>query len=132
MKKMLLSLLFSALISIDTKAQLSSINLDSVILKNRKANGAVLVNTDETGLKLYVVYKNTKVNNIYALNNAGKKIIPTYQVPETSVIAKNKSDIETSPLKCKVCFESEGKTLRCYEIDCSQLPPPKSPPKQHT
>lgn len=129
MKKSLLALTFFAFISIAAKAQPSISNLDSAIIKNRKANGTVLINTDETGLKLYVVYKNKKVSDIYAISKAGNKMNATYKTPESTVTAKGKNTIETTPIKCKACITTEdGKILRCWEIECSLLPPPK----QHT
>lgn len=129
MKKIILVTLISCLVCIGAKAQKSISNLDSAIIKNRKVNGTVFINTDETGLKLYVVYKNKKVSDIYAVSKTGSKINVIYQTPETSATAKD--NIPTTPMKCKVCFESEGKIFSCYEIECSQIPPPKNPPKQH-
>lgn len=125
MKKIILVALISCLVCIVAKAQSSISNLDSAIIKNRKANGTVLINTDETGLKLYVVYKNKKVSDIYAISKTGKKIIPIYQGTETLATAKKKKEIETHPMKCKVCLESEGKIFKCWEIECTLAPPPK-------
>jgi hypothetical protein len=125
MKMIFLALILLAFINIGAKAQSSISNLDSAIIKNRKVNGTVLINTDETGLNLYVVYKNKKVSDIYAISKTGKKIIPIYQGTETLATAKKKKEIETHPMKCKVCLESEGKIFKCWEIECSLAPPPK-------
>lgn len=133
MKNILFPLLLIALLNSCAEAQSSVTNLDSFILKNRKVNGTVLINSDETGLKLYAVYKNSSLNEIYAISKTGKMIAVTYKMPETIATSKKKKDLETSPIKCKACITTEdGKILRCWEIDCSLLPPPKSPPKQHS
>ncbi len=132
MTKILLTIISFSFLNIDAKAQVSTQNLDSAIAKNRKANGIVLIHTNENDLKLYVEYKNKKVKNIYAISKSGIKINPTYEIPETIAAAKEKNDFETTPLKCKVCFEtSDGKTVDCYYIDCSQRPPGPNPPKKH-
>ena len=82
-------------------------------MKNAKiANGDVKIHAEPGRYVLFASYKNSKVTGFYAIDTKGNKIPATYTAKGAS--------------KCIACITIENGLNYCYDIDCDDLPKPKT------
>ena len=98
------------LFCVGINAQSSKTNLNSKVEAGRKANGSVLIHTEEGKYKVYASFKKNKVSEYYAIDMDGNKIKPTYA--------------SKAGLKCSFCI-IRGDHVVCYEVECTNIPSPK-------
>ena len=111
MKKIILATFISCLACFGANAQSPATNINAKVEAVRKANGTVLVHTEEGKFKVYASFKKSKVTEYYAMDMNGNRINPSYPASKEGVT-------------CYVCIESPGGTF-CYNIDCKDIPPLK-------
>ncbi|OSZ81250.1 hypothetical protein CAP36_08445 [Chitinophagaceae bacterium IBVUCB2] len=102
----------------------ASENLSDAIENKRKANGKVLAFTDNSGLRVSITYKKSKVAAIEALDKNGEHLIVTY---EGAAAASAKGTLKFEPILCKVCItKTDGTIIKCWQIKCSDMPVQKA------
>lgn len=112
MKQIILTAVVAFLFCVGANAQSPKTNLNSKVEAGRKANGPVLIHTEEGKYKVYASFKKNKVSEYYAIDMDGNKIDATYPVANSS--------------RCYFCISNGGASDRiCYEVECDFIPSPK-------
>lgn len=96
-------------------------DISDKIRDNAKTSGSALLLTEKGEFKLYASYKNSKLTDVYAVTNDGKRIDGNFNREETS---KNNDTVT-----CYVCLVVNGRS-KCYKVFCDLVPPPM--PKKPT
>ncbi len=104
-------LLFSAS---NATAQSETVNISAKIKKNINSASPVVIHNETGKFKLFATYKNGKMDDMYAIDNAGKRIEVEYRSAASG----------GTTITCQVCLLFGSKVV-CYEVDCKDIPEKK-------
>lgn len=111
MKKIILMAFVICLAFFNAKAQTPATNINAKVETSRKANGDVLIHTEEGKFKVYASFKKSKATGYYAVDMTGNRISPTYEAKGVTP-------------RCFFCIHVNGDSV-CYEVECTNIPPLK-------
>ena len=86
-------------------------DLSGSFKRTKIVTGNVLMKQEPGKFKLYATYRKRKVTSWYAVDTKGNKIPATYTAKGAV---------------CYACIATMGGLQHCYDVDCDDLPKPKT------